>query len=705
MYCPMCGCKVSDAARFCPQCGCAMSTAAGAGPGPEPAPAPSPDPTTPPASDPTPGQQPRAKGRGTLLRVVGVVAVVLLLALGACALMNFLGGDASEDAQDGTGDEDDVVTQVAYYRDEAETVVASTTRVVLWDDDGEALEDYDLTLMDDEGAVTTYHVDGSSFTSEELGIPDGHYAMIAQDPQTNDVYTVPSVSFEDAGSASDGATTDSDATDGSGETSDDDSGDDSDDTVPDEVIFRPDPDEDDEDDAASSLQAAYALYYARVLELQGTYGVGTLNDAREHISGVSIVALVDLSGDGDGIDELVIVYEDGDGELTVEVWTYDAEANDIELVCEEPIGDTDDAEMLTAYEHGDAATALVWSHWPYEDDTVAFESHYVFLEDGELVHHVIAYVVDYAADEVSYTVDGETVDEEGYFDAFDSVALVYEDVSWRCSWCVGVYDAEEWATYVSDGVYATYDPTDTLAMTEDTIELLAQGMMGRLDDDGDETDDQTDDQTDEAEAEDASDATSDLERYAEVLDAIYDGITSGWDGYDYDTAPISYLWWTSYSSTDAIDSLGEAGYAFVDLDGDGTNELVVAVFQGTGWFSYPYDVYSYVDGEVVHLEEQGERYGFTLLSNGYVYEWGSGGASTTYRVLYELVGGELQLVEAVTYDSSEDEDDPWFYSTTTTDASQMEGVSADEADAIMDAWFSENEELEFTYTYFSDYER
>ena len=725
MYCPRCGCKVSDAGRFCPQCGCAMPTATSAGPRPAPAPAPAPQPAPTPqpapssAPQPTSPPAPEPATKPTRRRwplVLGIVLAVLL-ALGLAGVLLLGNGTGTEDAEDATDDASAEGTQtqaVAYYDSSGDVTMSSSTLVVLWDDDGEALEDFDLMLMDDEGAVSTYHVDGDGFTPQGLGVAEGHYAMVALDPQTNDAYTVPSLVVEaagdDASDVSDGSEASGAETGSDEDTSDADDESDADDAsgaetdATETLVIKPaalDGQEADAVVADASLQVAYALYYARVLELQGTYGVGTLDDAGECISGVSIVGLYDLIGDGDGIDELVIVYEDGDGELTVEVWAYDAEANDIELVCEEPLGDTDDAQMLTVYGHEGATTALLWTHWPYEDDTVAFESHYVFLEDGELVHHSTAYVVDYATDEVSYAVDGETVDEEAYEDAVDSNAHVYEDVSWRCNWCVSVYDAEEWATYVSDdGISATYDPTDTLAMTEDTIELLAQGMMGRLDDEDDETDET------EADVEDAtSDATSDLERYAEVLDAIYDGITSGWDGYDYDTAPISYLWWTSYSSTDAIDSLGEAGYAFVDLDGDGTNELVVAVFQGTGWFSYPYDVYSYVDGKVVHLQEQGERYGFTLLSNGLIYVWGSGGASTTYRVLYELVGGELQLVEAVTYDSSENEDNPWFYSTTTTDVSQMESISADEAEAIMDTWFAEHEELEFTYTYFSDYER
>lgn len=80
--------------------------------------------------------------------------------------------------------------------------------------------------------------------------------------------------------------------------------------------------------------------------------------------------------------------------------------------------------------------------------------------------------------------------------------------------------------------------------------------------------------------------------------------------------------------------LSNIGYTYVDLDSDGTFELIMGVFYSDD-YTVQYDLpqrdyifreYALVDGKVVKIGEGGNRWCHWLGSDGIIYELGSGGA-------------------------------------------------------------------------------
>ena len=658
MYCMNCGKEVPDATKFCPYCGAGLMGRSPAGGSPGTGPDQTPPGGYPPASPPTP---PAPKKRRWPFVVAAVFAVLVIAVAAFLFLMGGTGDDVLPD------DEEAALTEVYYSETEAVPVVLGSTTIVFYSDDGEELEEYDLYLMDGEGAFAHHHVDAETgaFTPDRYGVEPGTYRMIVREPETNTVHTVNQI-----------VVVDEDATD----TTDFD-----DDTdyiyYEDELDIKPDPDDSEDSSTTSARQAAYTLYYERVLELQELYGEGEFVDdgyGGATITGVAFVGLVDIARDGDDIEELVVVYgtetEWFDG--TIEVWTYDEEANDIALVCEEPFGATDDVVSLEIYDFGD----VCWVRWSYWGNGT-FDYYIVDTgEDGTAVAH--AFSADYNSE--IYLVDHEEVTAEEYDSAFMDYAigdLAGADTRYFYLW---VYSTED----RSGEDYTTYDPTDTLAYTQETIEALRFGMMDLTEDElwgGDGTDT----------------AESDLVRYEEVLDFLYDGLTTSWEGYEdlyYEEGTgyeaISWLWYWY----DTYEEPSSAGYAFVDLDGDGANELVVGGVDDDGTYTL-LDLYTIVDGEVVNIASVGERWTYWICPDLTIAYMGSSSAFTTTYEYYQLVDGALMLVEMVSYDEYEDADNPWFYGTS---SGSLASTTESEARAIMD---SHTDVLELDMTTFSEYER
>ena len=549
MYCGSCGRQVADGARFCPWCGAATSVAGeggekgpGQAPGYGQAPAQGAAPVSPgggqgtgstqgpaPAqgAGPTQGPAPKVpRTRRRLVLVLGIVAAVLLLALGACVLLGTLGsGDAEDEAagSEGASEATDVVTTVAYYGSEDAVTVTSSTHIVLWDDDGEAIEEFDLYLADDEtGEVTRYAVDGGGFTPEGLGIPAGTYAMAARDTDAGKMYSVPVLVVTDDGAADADETDATDDSAGEADASDDEL------TYDAELVLRPDPDATD-DSEASDLAYLYSLYYDKVLEYQALYGEATVSEDGLAVSGVALVLLEDL--DADGTSELVVVWcesADWDAARGVEVWGWDAEARALEHLCSEGLHHANDLQAVWVYGEGGAGAILTWQ---LVDDST-WTDYTLMAEDGELVLYVEEAPLN--SDAFAYSRDGVAISEDDYYDAHQTLYHSADFVR---------YDL--WVSYEDDDSYEAAQ--EVLAATEATIAELVDGMLGR-----------TDAETDVDEL---------LATYAtETFDYLAGGTYEG----SYEVCDEYY----TYSYMDSVPDL-PLSWCVADLDGDGSSELVV----------------------------------------------------------------------------------------------------------------------------------
>lgn len=135
--------------------------------------------------------------------------------------------------------------------------------------------------------------------------------------------------------------------------------------------------------------------------------------------------------------------------------------------------------------------------------------------------------------------------------------------------------------------------------------------------------------------------------YKDILDMYYYNILEGWD----ESEDVCYLFYQYEDS--AIKNLSDAGYAFIDLDGNGISELLVSP---TGLWGAEdgmiYDLYTYKDGRVVYLASSGERDRYYLGDDNNIYNEGSGGAmlSSTSKYVVDAAENFLKLEEILLYD-------------------------------------------------------
>lgn len=203
---------------------------------------------------------------------------------------------------------------------------------------------------------------------------------------------------------------------------------------------------------------------------------------------------------------------------------------------------------------------------------------------------------------------------------------------------------------------------------------------------------------DESEALENTDESEFLSLYSPVLDMFYRNVQNGWqdlnledssiDSWEDPLSPnsVSYLFYWSYSG---IESLSDVGYAIIDIDGNGTPELLMAVMGDSEYYEdVIYNLYTYIDGDIVILASSGERFQYSLsASEGLIYEISSSSALNAYHDLYKInyETGKLEVVEAVVLDEFENEDAPWFYATGDYytehgyDYSMMESITQEEA--------------------------
>lgn len=311
MYCTSCGKEIPEGKKFCPQCGAPLGAKVVI----------KYEETqkmdVPP--DGENGQRSEEEGpRETTRRkriVAGGVIIALFALLGAGVI--YYGGTTGESSVFSPA-----ISSVSYGR--SKTVrIAPDAKITLYGEDGEKLEDYDLSVTDSDGVTTTYHVDGDEFSPTQLGLKSGGYTISTKDPSTNTNLKA-DVSVANGGNVN--------------------------------VEFKPSgEDETKADDRKSnetkennkgklSVSEKYKMYLDKVEELEKKYGKAQYSEMSSgdgwcaaSCGGVGFIDLVDL--DGDGFEELVVAHPmdaqdivsddyanmmDGQYYLkTIEVWTVD----------------------------------------------------------------------------------------------------------------------------------------------------------------------------------------------------------------------------------------------------------------------------------------------------------------------------------------------------------------------------------------------
>lgn len=205
--------------------------------------------------------------------------------------------------------------------------------------------------------------------------------------------------------------------------------------------------------------------------------------------------------------------------------------------------------------------------------------------------------------------------------------------------------------------------------------------------------------------------------YAEILDMFYDNIQSGWSEYDGSlySENYSYIIPRYYPESSYIDKIG---YAFIDLNEDGTDELLIGVDGEleesiSGTKNLIYDLYTCIDGKVIHIFASEERMYYQLCDDNTIYFTGSGGALTSEFTHYQI-GDDVQrmeIIESIRTDPDENwENTYWYYSdigwynpdTFICEDTEYTMISEDDANNILEAW---PETITLPLIYFSEYNR
>ncbi len=172
--------------------------------------------------------------------------------------------------------------------------------------------------------------------------------------------------------------------------------------------------------------------------------------------------------------------------------------------------------------------------------------------------------------------------------------------------------------------------------------------------------------------------------YRELVDAVAHANGDNMDPeehYDLDVSSIFFM-----PPYDEI-----RGYLTMDLDGDGTEELLLGVNaadgsgpEENGWDSVIYDVFTIQGGKLVHVFDGWERKRYYLCDNGLIANEGSSGASYSTWAYYLYSGGKLNIVETVYTDWSEvDMQGHWYLSNREPYEDETNEITEADAEAVI----------------------
>ena len=201
--------------------------------------------------------------------------------------------------------------------------------------------------------------------------------------------------------------------------------------------------------------------------------------------------------------------------------------------------------------------------------------------------------------------------------------------------------------------------------------------------------------------------------YERILDMYYESISCNWtncdnDGWNDVGDPDNACYILSTYEADL--TLSEVGYSLLDINNDGQSELIIALIHESGIDIFPelytgkfYDLYTIVNGEVLHVVSAGERSHYNLAVDHSINHRGSSGAASSVNTNYQLVGtdGTLKINQAIVYDGWRDSNNPYFYATTEYynretyeyDYNVLKPISEEEASVLLDS-FPDNQMLE-----------
>lgn len=182
------------------------------------------------------------------------------------------------------------------------------------------------------------------------------------------------------------------------------------------------------------------------------------------------------------------------------------------------------------------------------------------------------------------------------------------------------------------------------------------------------------------------------EQYDSVIEQIIEIRASGTDNMHelLEDKDISYIW--MYEAT-----YEHGGYYLIDLDGDGTEEMLLGQNGDGAWDGVIYDIYTIKDDKLIKLCTGGERDRYHLSTGNVITNEGSSGAANSIFAYYTCENGELVLGKCVEMDEDYITNEV-YYAELDEEYNVIKYITVDEYNEIVNGYV----EMPIEFTLFED---
>jgi len=139
--------------------------------------------------------------------------------------------------------------------------------------------------------------------------------------------------------------------------------------------------------------------------------------------------------------------------------------------------------------------------------------------------------------------------------------------------------------------------------------------------------------------------------YADLIKDVKKACKAGMKDSDIDKLNISYVFSLSANTL---------GYAKIDLDNNGVDELIFGETEADGRNTV-YDIFTSVDGKLKKVASGGERNTYIICKDNIIKNNASNSAASGSINFYKLSNAKLKLVEGLEMKDTKNKAKPWFY--------------------------------------------
>ena len=185
-----------------------------------------------------------------------------------------------------------------------------------------------------------------------------------------------------------------------------------------------------------------------------------------------------------------------------------------------------------------------------------------------------------------------------------------------------------------------------------------------------------------------------IDFYADILTAYYQAISQKMDAESLRENGLNYMLAYSYGDS----PLTRIGYSLQDLDGDGTEELLIGCRTGDAYSDeIVLELFTVRDGAAANIFSSGERDRYYLCSDGTIANEASSSAFESHFRYYTYQNGALALREEFSFDLAANRNEPWYR---VSSDGEKTVISEDEASAATERY--KNSYIAVAYTPFSE---